>query len=187
MRLRLALMLLVPSPACTFLHLQIDMQGLLSLWREEEETTRAARAPAEPVCCRAQTIERRGCTSPSKVCHFQQWDGGRARGSIHVFIRLCTKNQNDRRILSQEQLLFSRYCGVELIFVQSLFQKRTADTYDAETEKRTHRTKMVEKGVIFTKHVAETSSDADGSKTTTRIKEKGFIFPKKIAETDKNC
>jgi hypothetical protein len=32
---------------------------------------------------------------------------------------LCTKIQNDRRILSQEQLLSSKYCGVELIFVQS--------------------------------------------------------------------
>jgi hypothetical protein len=34
-------------------------------------------------------------------------------------VRLCTKIQNDRRILSQEHLLSSRYCGVELIFVQS--------------------------------------------------------------------
>jgi hypothetical protein len=45
---------------------------------------------------------------------------------------------------------------------------------------------MVEKGVIFPKHVAETRSESDGSKTSTRIKEKGFIFPKKVAETDKD-
>jgi hypothetical protein len=44
---------------------------------------------------------------------------------------------------------------------------------------------MVEKGVIFPKHVAETRSKADGSKATTRVKDKGFILPKKVSETDK--
>jgi hypothetical protein len=68
-----------------------------------------------------------------------------------------------------------------------LFPRRTADTYDIKTDKKTHRTEMTEKGIIFPERVAETNrvNGADSEKIITRIKEKGIFFHRKVAETDK--
>jgi len=47
---------------------------------------------------------------------------------------------------------------------------------------------MVERGIIFPKHVAETRdvTDPDAARTTTRVRDKGFIFTRKVAEIDKD-
>jgi len=47
---------------------------------------------------------------------------------------------------------------------------------------------MVERGIIFPEHVAETRKvdSSDPTKTTTRVRDKGFFFLKKIMKTDKD-
>jgi hypothetical protein len=46
---------------------------------------------------------------------------------------------------------------------------------------------MVEKGILFTRHEAETTpTDNPRAKTSTREKEKGLIFTRKVLHSDKN-
>jgi len=69
-----------------------------------------------------------------------------------------------------------------------IFRQRTADTYNARSAQKTHRTKMVERGIIFPERIAETRSveNPKSPSSMTRVIDKCLIFTKKIAETDKD-
>lgn len=68
-----------------------------------------------------------------------------------------------------------------------IFQSRVADTYDASNRK-THRSKTVDKGVFFRKKVTETrkTSDPSASPSSTTMRKEGIFFRKDVADTDKS-
>jgi len=49
-----------------------------------------------------------------------------------------------------------------------------------------HRTKMVERGILFPKHLAGTRNEDTGSKNVTRTREKGVFSKKLVSEIDKD-
>jgi len=64
--------------------------------------------------------------------------------------------------------------------------KRVVDTYDSGSKRRTHRTQMEKKGVIWEKHFAQTTSfDHPKATIITTTETKGVFFPKRKLQTNK--
>lgn len=64
--------------------------------------------------------------------------------------------------------------------------KRVVDTYDSGSKRRTHRTQMEKKGVIWEKHFAQTTPfDHPKATIITTTETKGVFFPKRKLQTNK--